>query len=392
MQENLHQPLKRRTLKDRLRKLKPSGLQLTSGFVVCAALAGGVWLYRSNVDFAGEPIVTVKIKPLEKMATASTPKNSSTKQPLPDSPNQPPVQPDPADLAADRAEAERSRVAIIHRPGRFTIRPLRRAPVNAVAERGPFGTLPKIAKNGRKPFDVYSAKIPHSILNSPKPKIALVIGGMGINIKKTNDAIRELPGQITFAFAPYGRGLQSLINKARRRGHEVILHIPMEPYGYPGINPGPKTLVANVEPIENLKNLRWLMSRFTGYSGVTNYMGAKFTADGGALLPIFSQFKSRGLVFFDDSSSGANLTGSIARAVKLPARRADIIIDTESAFTSIQQSLANLETLARKNGMAIGSGTGLPSTIDAVESWSRELQDRGIILVPLSAAYRGKRT
>ncbi|HFC05441.1 MAG TPA: divergent polysaccharide deacetylase family protein [Rhizobiales bacterium] len=398
MQEDLRQPLKRRTLADRLGRLKPSGLQAASMLAVVVMLAGGVWLYRQDIPLAGQPVVVSKIGPLEKISTASTPAKKTTGIKTPGkskdqeiADRQIPPEPDPVDLAADRATA-RQRLAIIQRPGRMTVRPLRRAPVKAVSERGPYGPLPKIARNGKRPFDVYSSKVSRAVLQSGKPKIVLVIGGMGINAKLTNQAIRELPGQITFAFAPYGRNLQGMINKARQRGHEVILHLPMEPFGYPGINPGPKTLLASAEPLDNLKNLKWLLSRFSGYSGVTNYMGAKFTKDGGALLPVFSQIKGRGLVYFDDASNGQTLTGSIARAANLPSRTADLTIGGDESFTIIQRKLSNLEALARKNGLAIGTGTGLATTIDAVESWSRDLQDRGIILVPLSVAYRGARS
>jgi len=388
MQENLQQPLKRKTLKDRLSRLKPSALQATSVLMAIAMLGAVTWLYRHDIPFAGQPVVVMKIHPLEKISTASTPKEN----PPPDQAatnNSISPEPDPIDLAADQAEVSRQRIAIIQKPGYRTARPLRRAPVNAVSERGPFGTLPKIARNGRKPFNVYSSKVDKSVLRSGKPKIAIVISGMGINSNLTNQAIKELPGHITFAFAPYGKNLQSTINKARQKGHEVLLQLPMEPFGYPSINPGPKTLLASADPLENLKNLKWLMSRFTGYNGVTNYMGAKFTADGGALLPVFSQLKSRGLVYFDDGANGQTLTSSIAQAASLPNRVADINIDNNRTFKAIRQSLNNLEQIARKNGIAVGTGAGLAETIDAVEAWSREVEDRGFLLVPLSLAYQG---
>lgn len=385
MDDNLRNPLKRRTLADRLSKLKPSALQSVSGLVVLAMLVGGVWLYRQDVPLAGQPVVAMKISPLEKIPTASAPAKIGPTEPEEEPAVTPEIPPEPEDFDPPG----RNGVAIIQRPGRITARPLRWAPVKAVSERGPFGTLPKIAKNGRKPFDVYSSKLSQNILSSGRPKIALVIGGMGINAQLTEQAIRELPGFVTFAFAPYGRNLQGLINRARQAGHEVILHLPMEPFGYPGINPGPKTLLAEADPLENLKNLKWLMSRFTGYSGVTNYMGAKFTNDGGALLPVFSQIKARGLVYFDDNSNGRTLINSIARAANLPNRRADITINGEQSYTEIQRTLVGLENLARDKGLAIGVGTGLEATIDAVESWARELEDRGFLLVPLSLAYRG---
>ena len=390
MQDDLRQPLKRKTITDRLRALTPSKLQSASTFAIIAGASAIGWIYLQDAPFAGEPVITMKIHPLEKIVTASTPKK---KQPEPtDNTNDIPPEPDPADVAADRALVSGQKVAIIERPGLKTARALRRAPVKAVSERGPFGLLPKKARNGQSPFEVYSTKKDRALSRSSKPKVAIVISGMGINAKLTNKAIKELPGQITFAFAPYGRGIQPIINRARSRGHEIILHLPMEPFGYPGVNPGPKTLLASAEATENLKNLNWLMSRFSGYSGVTNYMGAKFTSDGGALLPVFSQIKKRGLVYFDDGSNGSSLTTSIAQAVKLPTRATDIVIDNDQSATGVQRALQQLEDTARRKGIAIGFGTGLSITIDTLENWSRSLSDRGIVLVPLSVAYRSRRS
>lgn len=393
MDENLRQPLKRRTIRDRLNQFKPSALQAVSSAVLVSAITVGVWFYQHDVPFAGEPVIAIKIHPLEKISTAKTPKKkpSGSEPDIDIAKTRDSAEPNPDDLAADRA-ALNQQVAIIVRPGRITSKPLRKAPIRSVSEKGPFGSLPKIARNGRKPSSVYASKLGANILNSGRPKIALVIGGMGINVKLTNQAIRELPGHVTFAFAPYGRNLQAMINRARQAGHEVILHLPMEPFGYPGINPGPKTLLANAEPQDNLANLKWFMSRFSGYTGVTNYMGAKFTNDGGALLPVFSQLNARGLNYFDDGSNGKTLTESIAQAANLPARTADIAINDDQTFTAIRQTLSRLESIARKRGLAIGTGTGLSSTIDAVESWSRELEDRGFLLVPLSLAYKNLRS
>ena len=66
------------------------------------------------------------------------------------------------------------------------------------------------------------------------------------------------------------------MEKARQAGHEVLLQIPLEPLDYPSKDPGPHTLLTTLPPDENFKRLQWLMSRFTGYVGITNHMGAKF--------------------------------------------------------------------------------------------------------------------
>lgn len=391
MQDDLRQPLKRLTPRERVAGLMPSRFQAVAGLLVVGFSLFAVWLYRHDVPLAGEPVVSVKMGPLEKITTASTPQKRPDED-VDKGPDKSDVPPEPPDLPEIGDRGGRNKVAIIQRPGRLTATALRRAPVKSVSEHGRYGLLPKIARNGTRPFDVYSTKKNRALLRSGKPRIAIVLGGMGINAKLTRQAIRELPGYVTLAFAPYGRGLQSTINAARARGHEVVLHIPMEPYGYPGINPGPKTLLASSEPRKNIENLEWLLSRFSGYSGVTNYMGAKFVSDGGALLPVFSQLKKRGLVYFDDSTTSGTLTKSIASAVQLPSLQADAVIDQDQNFSAIQRALSDLEAVARRKGLAVGTGTGLVTTIDAVEAWSRDLGDRGFMLVPLSVGYLGTKS
>jgi hypothetical protein len=256
-----------------------------------------------------------------------------------------------------------------------------------VSEAGEFGVLPRIAEDGRKPFDVYARAVPASVLDSDRPKIAIVLGGMGLNAQLTRQAIEDLPGAVTLAFAPYGEAIQKLADEARAGGHEIMLHLPMEPFNYPQVDPGPKTLRAGPEAGGNPDSLAWLMSRFAGYAGVVNYMGARLGGDEAALRPVLAEIGKRGLVYLDDGSSARSLVQALGGELGLPVRRAQVI-DTGATFDEIRRSLAMLEEQAHRSGFAIGAGTGLPVTIDAVQSWARDLAERGVVLVPASAAFR----
>ena len=112
--------------------------------------------------------------------------------------------------------------------------------------------------------------------------IAIVIGGLGVSAAVTQQAMEKLPGPVTFAFSPYGTDVDRLVDQcARADGHEVLLQAPMEPFDYPDNDPGPQTLLTSLSPDQNLDRLYWLMSRFQGYVGVANYMGARFTSERG---------------------------------------------------------------------------------------------------------------
>ena len=105
--------------------------------------------------------------------------------------------------------------------------------------------------------------------DASRPRVAILIRGLGLSQSATQTAIDTLPPEITLSFVPYPKDLQSWVNKARAAGHEVMLELPMEPYDYPDNDPGPSTLLTGLEPDENTKRLEWLLSRFTGYVGVT---------------------------------------------------------------------------------------------------------------------------
>jgi uncharacterized protein len=385
MADQFRQPLRRRGISDHLKRLRPSALAAASLTVAAAAVGLGTWLATTSDGYYAGPVVRVSVAPADAVITGTAEGRSDPAEALDQVASLPPaLLPSAEDIAADEALAERAQPVVPRK------RPLAPAPIAAVSEAGEFGPLPRIASDGRTPFDVYAASVPASILNSGRPRIAIVLGGMGLNPKLTRQALRDLPSTVTFAFAPYGDAVQTLAHEARAQGHEVMLHLPMEPFGYPAVDPGPRTLRAGDGAGDNAENLAWLLSRFAGYSGVVNYMGARLGGDEAALRPVLAEIGERGLVWLDDGSSSRSLVHGLAREIDLPVRRAQVIDD--ASYDDIRKRLALLEEEAHRSGVAIGSGAGLAVTIDAVQAWARDLADRGVDLVPASAIFRKSET
>jgi len=132
------------------------------------------------------------------------------------------------------------------------------------------------------------------------------------------------------------------------------------------------------------------MSRFAGYSGITNYMGARLLVTEAALKPVMAELRSRGLVYLEDGSVNVTLSPKVVREVKVPMQRANMVIDAEPTAAAIAEALEQLEQEAIRNGTAIGTGSGLDVTIETVAEWTKTLQEKGILLVPVSAAYKGR--
>ena len=390
--DELRQPLRKRSLRERLWSKRPSALAAASISVLALLVGGGTWLARIPHPFAGEPVILAAIPPVQELTTSSTtPAETSDVTEAVDNPED--VMDENADIAEAPDEAAPAEPPDYQREASIIVarhRAMKPAPIAAVTEKGPQGPLPRISDRGKKPFEVYSQVTPLQVTTSSRPKIAIVLGGMGLNAKLTRKATDDLPGDITFGFAPYGEDLQKQVNRARSKGHEIMLQVPMEPVGYPGVNPGPYTILADAPAQDNIESLQWHLSRFAGYSGVTNYMGARLLVTADALNPVMAELKKRGLVYLEDATVNLTLSPKIADAVRLPERHASLVIDAEATAPAIADALSQLEQEAIANGFAIGTGSGLEVTIDTVAEWARSLQEKGILLVPVSASYRGK--
>ena len=255
---------------------------------------------------------------------------------------------------------------------------LPQAPIAGLAGPGPGGAqLPIIATNGRTAAEAYA----RPFTASGRPKVSVVIGGLGLNPQVTRAAIETLPPEITLSFAPYAEGLQGWIDLARANGHEVLLETPMEPADYPANDPGPYTLIAANRPEDTVRKLEWLMSRATGYFGLSNYLGARFVESDAAMNTFNAALKARGLAFVDDGLA-ARRGGSIPRA------SADRVIDDELSAAAIDAQLRALETGASARGQSMGSGFAYPVTINQVRTWANGLSARGLQLAPASALTR----
>jgi len=266
--------------------------------------------------------------------------------------------------------------------GKFTASGgLHPAPDPALIKSTKNGPLPVVAPDGRTPLTVYAR--PYKATG--RPRIAVVVGSLGLSRATTMTAIQQLPGGVTLAFAPYGRNLQDYVNQARAAGHEVLLQVPMEPMDYPTNDPGPHTLLTSLTIHRNLQRLDWLLGRFSGYVGATNFMGGRFTSTESHLRPILEALRDRGLMFLDARASSSSVASDVAGRIGLNIAANDRVVDAVASRAAIDARLLELERLAAASGGAIGIGFPYPVTIERLAQWTRAMADRGFDLVPVSA-------
>jgi polysaccharide deacetylase 2 family uncharacterized protein YibQ len=262
------------------------------------------------------------------------------------------------------------------------------APDPALVEETRLGLLPRKSPDGRKPWQAYAR--PFDATNK-LPRIAIIINNLGLSGAATEAAIQRLPGPVTLSFAPYSRRLGQWIALARAAGHEVLLDLPMEPIKYPTRVRGTHTLLTSLTADQNMSRLHWTLSRVTGYVGVINQMGSRFTTSEIHVLPILMELEQRGLLFVDSRSALGSVAARVAVDVGLPRAVNSRFIDSNASRDAIDARLSSLEKIARNKGFAVGIGAPFPVTIDRLARWARRLDDKKLVLAPISAVVEIRR-
>jgi len=265
-------------------------------------------------------------------------------------------------------------------PNRGGLRP---APDPALVEQSSFGPLPRIGANGREPWQAYARP---TASGDDRPRVAIILSGLGLSSAATEAAIQGLPGEVTLAFQPFADNIQQWIRLARAAGHEVLLNLPMEPVDFPANDPGPRALFVTLSPDENEDRLRWALSRVTGYVGVLNHMGSRFTTSRESMQPILAEIKARGLLYVDARSSARSVATVMASQMQVPRAINDRFLDSrEVSRVTIDARLTEIERIAKDAGVSIAIGQGFPVTIERVREWAQTLDSKGLALVPVSA-------
>ncbi|MGO4447820.1 divergent polysaccharide deacetylase family protein [Phyllobacterium sp. TAF24] len=366
--QNSKRPKEKSDRKAGTRWLMPSAAVLGIGAVALLISLTSNHGFRNPPPEPKKPEIVEATPPQPKIASAATkpPAASTRSENVPTSPGGP-------------------KIIVVGDPARQSQNPLTaHIPDRDLLEETAQGLLPITAPDGRRPLDIYA----RSWSGARGARVAIVIGGLGMSQTGTQRAIGVLPAEVTLAFAPEGNSLTRWMQTARQNGHELLMQVPLEPFDYPRVNPGRNTLTVDAPAAKTLDNLHKTMGRITNYTGIVNYMGARFTADTKAMTSVMQDVAKRGLLYLDDGSSARSQADTIASQQGTPFAAADVLIDGSQDRGNILKKLDELERIARAKGTAIGTGSAFDVTVDAVAAWANEAKTRGIEIVPVSALVR----
>ncbi len=210
------------------------------------------------------------------------------------------------------------------------------------------------------------------------PRLAIVIDDLGPAAALTRKAI-ALPLPLTLAFLPYAQDLPALTAAAKAHGHEIYLHLPMEPIGTP--DPGPNAILVGLEPDEFRRRLNWAFDRVPLATGVNNHMGSRATSEPETMLKVLQEVRRRGLSFVDSRTSAMSVADGLAAQLQIPHAARDVFLDNNPTTAAILAQLGLAERLARRHGHALAIGHPYPTTLAVLARWLPEAEARGVRVV-----------
>jgi uncharacterized protein len=219
-----------------------------------------------------------------------------------------------------------------------------------------------------------------------RPMIAVVLDDLGLDRKRTERAI-ALPAPLTLSFMTYAEELPRQTGSAHAAGHELLLHVPMEPLDA-HLDIGPNGLRVGLGRDELLRRLRWGLDRFSGYVGINNHMGSRFTSDTVSMVPVIEELHNRGLLFLDSRTAATTVGEMLARRQGVPTVARNVFLDDENSAPAIGAWLADVEQAARHKGAAVAIGHAHDATLTALAAWLPSLAAKQLVLVPLTTIVR----
>jgi polysaccharide deacetylase 2 family uncharacterized protein YibQ len=226
--------------------------------------------------------------------------------------------------------------------------------------------------------------VPFRDLNG-KPLVAVVIDDVGLDRPRSKRAW-ELPAPLTMSFLPYAKDLREQAKAARARGHELMLHLPMEPNGRN--DPGPNALLVSLSDAELRQRTTAALDSFEGFAGVNNHMGSRFTAFKPGMDTVLRQLKGRGLMFLDSRTSAQSVGDQLAQEMGVPSIVRHVFLDDEETLDAVRKKLAEAEAIARRQGFVVVIGHPHEVTLQALGEWLPGMQGKGLALAPATAVLR----
>ena len=220
-----------------------------------------------------------------------------------------------------------------------------------------------------------------SHVTTNKSYLVIVIDDLGLHSGRLQ-SLMALKLPLTLSFLPYAKQSPQLVEKARKKGFEIMIHVPMQPKDSK-IDSGPNSLKVSMSSSEIQHTLEKNLNAFSGAIGINNHMGSAFTESTAKMQPVITEMKSREMIFLDSQTSPRTQGYKLAKQAGVHTLMRDVFIDNRKDVEHIKRKLNQADAIARKRGHAVAIGHPYRETIEAIKQWAAD-RKQDVAIVPSS--------
>ena len=232
---------------------------------------------------------------------------------------------------------------------------------------------------------IYLREALQMLEEEPKALLAIVIDDFGFQRKKLVRQFLDLRFPLTVAVLPDYKYSRMYAEEALSKGHEVILHLPMEPIDYPRKDPGRGAILVDMSPDQIRAAIEKALRRLPAVRGVSNHMGSLATQDPNVMTVVLDELNKNELYFLDSYTTPRSVAKEIAADCGTPYLRNRMFIDDGTVSAEeVGKFLNRAKELALRNKKVIVTGHVYEHTLEALEQFLPQLEEEGVKLVTVS--------
>lgn len=222
--------------------------------------------------------------------------------------------------------------------------------------------------------------------NDARPRVVVIVTGLGLARDATFRAIEDTPPEVTLAFSPYAENLAPLVDRARERGHEILLAAPMEPADAKRRDAGPAAFAVTLTEAATRQRLAWMLGRMHSQVGIIGDLGDRFARDRAAMKPLLEELAAKGLLYVENRLESPE-PPAVGNGV--PTATVSVWLDRDLSGDAIDREIAEAEAQARRGGAVVVLARPYPATLARVAAWMKTLDRKALVAAPVSAVARG---
>ncbi|MEA3241722.1 MAG: divergent polysaccharide deacetylase family protein [Pseudomonadota bacterium] len=215
------------------------------------------------------------------------------------------------------------------------------------------------------------------------PRIAIIIDDMGMNTPIAKQFV-QLSFPLTFSIFPYAPRALEVARLFHQAGQQIMLHVPMEPHGYPDVDPGPGALLDSMNDRQLISRFRKELTAIPGIVGINNHMGSRLTENEHIMALFMNCLLDKPLFFIDSRTTAGTVAFGEALKAGIPAGQRDVFLDNIQDEQYILTQLRKLIAIAQIKKTAVGIGHPYPETVAALRRLSQLTQESGVTIAPVS--------